>query len=80
MELENITTQEKILILGQTITQLETEIYRSCVVVGIDINTLDPATYAYEVPVVQHEYVKIRQSLDSLALVKQELENLNATL
>ena len=79
MELGNIRTDEKIMILNQAITQLEVEIYRSCVMLGIDIATLDPATYTYETPVMNHEYVKIRQSLDSLALVKVELARLQAS-
>lgn len=78
MELESLTTESKIMILEQTITQLETEIYRSCIILGIDPATLDPETYSYETPVSRHEYVQIKNSMDSLISVTNELQSLKA--
>jgi len=74
MELETLTTEVKIMALESTVSQLETDIYRCCVLLGLDPATIDPATYSYETPVVRHESVTIRQSLDSLISVKNELQ------
>lgn len=78
MELETLTTEVKIMALESTVSQLETDIYRCCVLLGLDPATIDPATYSYETPVVRHESVTIRQSLDSLISVKNELQLLKA--
>jgi hypothetical protein len=76
MEFETLTNEAKITIIEQTIAQLETEIYRSCLVLNIDPNTLDPDTYTYSVPVERHEYVLIKNSIDSLVVAKAKLAEL----
>jgi hypothetical protein len=78
MELETLTTEVKIMALESTVTRLETDIYRCCILLGLDPATIDPATYSYETPVIRHESVTIRQSLDSLVSVKNELQLLKA--
>lgn len=74
MEFTSLTTEERLSLVQQAITSMESEIYRICIMLNIDPDTLDPDTYTYEVPVVRHEYVQLKNSIDSLNNAKAMLE------
>lgn len=77
MEFTSLTTEERVGIVEQSIVSLESEIFRICVLLNINPDTFDPDTYTYEVPVARHEYVQLKNSIDSLNNAKAMLVSLS---
>jgi hypothetical protein len=78
MIFESISAEERISIVQQTIVSMESEIFRLCVLLGMDPDTFNESTYTYETPVVRHEYVQLKNSIDSLNNAKAMLVELGA--
>jgi len=78
MIFESISAEERISIVQQSIASMESEIFRICVLLGIDPDAFDESTYTYDVPVVRHEYVQLKNSIDSLNNAKEMLAGLGA--
>lgn len=78
MIFESITTEERVSLIQQSIVSMESEIFRLCVLLGIDPDTFDETAYTYELPVERHEYVQLKNSITSLNNAKSMLQQLNS--
>ena len=78
MVFESLSTEERASLVQQSITSMESEIFRLCVLLGINPDTFNESTYTYEVPVIRHEYVQLKNSIDSLNNAKAMLAELGA--
>lgn len=73
MVFDSLSDDDKLAILNQVIAQAENEIYRYCLIVGINPDTLDPATYTFSVPVERPEAVSLKHSCDTLLSARARL-------
>lgn len=76
MEFTSLSSEERKTLVQQAIASMESDIFRICVLLNIDPSTLDPETYTYELPVVRHEYVQLKHSMESLENAKSLLASM----
>jgi len=71
-----IPDDEKRNILETTKDMLVRDVYRYCVTLGIDPDTIDIETYEAEIPTSRHEYVALENACKSLTAVNEKIEAL----
>lgn len=72
----NIPDQQKRTILEQTKSTMLADVYRACLVLGIDPDTFDITTWEQPDVVMFYEQQRLTEIKDSLALIEDKLEDL----
>lgn len=72
----NISTQQKRTILEQTKATMLSDVYRACLVLGIDPDTFDISTWEQPDVVMFYEQQRLTELKSSLALVEGKLADL----
>ena len=75
--MESLNIEDKRMILEELRKRMVLEIYRNCVLLGIDYDTFDYASYEQESPVIHHESVVLKNSCVSYANILEQIESLN---
>jgi hypothetical protein len=69
----NISEQQKRTILEQTKSTLLADVYRACLVLGIDPDTFDISTWTTPDVILFYEQQRLGEIKESLALIEEKL-------
>jgi hypothetical protein len=72
--LNSLTEEQKNAILEEVKASKSRDIYRLCVVLGIDPDTFVPGDYESPIPVVQHETILLEQACKAYVAVVNKIE------
>lgn len=73
---ENLTNEQKIVLLNQTKSRLQEDIYNYCICLGIDYASFDPSAFVLETPVMRHESTLLKFASESYTRVLAEIASL----